>query len=153
MTRQNRRSTRARGFSLVEVTVALGILGFGLLSLAAMQVHALQSGANGRQMTNAVAIARDQMQLVNVLPYTSVAPTAGSEAPSWIDVPGHALGELPVRVGTSGQPAPASHLFNVTWRVTNVDPTGDRRNVDIQVAWNDEVQGPRTYTLSSVIVR
>lgn len=46
-----------RGFTLVEVMVALTIFAIALLGLAGMQVTAIQGGATSQRVTSAVALA------------------------------------------------------------------------------------------------
>ena len=45
------------GFTLIEAMIAMSILAFGLLALAAMQLHAMKGGASGRNTSEAADIA------------------------------------------------------------------------------------------------
>lgn len=65
------------GFSLLEVLIALAILGFGLLSLAAMQIHAMREGSTSRYSSDAARIARDQMEQIQRMPFATVGAAAG----------------------------------------------------------------------------
>lgn len=59
-----------RGFTLLEVLVAITILAIGILALARMQVQAVQSNSSGRQLTEATILAQDKVEdirLVNKL--------------------------------------------------------------------------------------
>ncbi|MCC5901597.1 MAG: type IV pilus modification protein PilV [Halomonas sp.] len=52
------------GFSLIEVLVALVILAFGLLGVAAMQLKSLQSASAGYQRSMASVAAIDAQELI-----------------------------------------------------------------------------------------
>ena len=49
---------QSSGFSLLEVTVAIGILSYGLMALAVMQLEALSQGAAGKHSVDAAAVGR-----------------------------------------------------------------------------------------------
>ena len=145
------RKNRSEGFSLLEVTISLGILGYGMLSIAAMQLQALSFGANGKQYRQAVEIAKDQMELVQILPWTELAPTTGYEAPAWISVPGYAAGELPVRVDLpDAVDGAVDQVYTVAWRVADANVDATLREVDVRVTWTEASQRARTFAISSV---
>ncbi len=50
-------SRSLRGFTILEVMIVIGVLSFGLLSLSAMQIHAMKGGNQGRHATRAAALA------------------------------------------------------------------------------------------------
>ncbi|WP_317629619.1 prepilin-type N-terminal cleavage/methylation domain-containing protein [Halomonas sp. 7T] len=53
-----------QGFSLIEVLIALVVLAFGLMGVAAMQMKALQSATEGYQRSIAVVAAVDAQERV-----------------------------------------------------------------------------------------
>lgn len=55
---------RQRGFSLIEALIALAMLAFGLIGVAAMQLKALQSTSAGYQRTLANVAAIDAQERV-----------------------------------------------------------------------------------------
>ena len=68
---------RTGGFTLVEVMIVIGILTFGLLSLAAMQIKAMHGSDRGRHATNAAAIAESKMEQLQQDAWASIAVTGG----------------------------------------------------------------------------
>ena len=53
---------RSRGFSLIEVMLALGILGFGILAMMAAQLTSMRFSSDSRKHTLAMKLAEDQME-------------------------------------------------------------------------------------------
>lgn len=122
------------GFTLIEVMVAMGIVGFGLLTLAAMQLHALKQSTSGRHSGDASAVARTHLEQAHRLPWgdldeaidTWVAPTwsgSASVAITLVDIPG-------------GQTA-IEQVYDVDWRVSDVGTSGCLRDIEVRVRWTE----------------
>ncbi len=81
------RSTRGQsGVTLVEMMVALGIMAFGILTMALMQLAALKQGTQGQHTTDAAAVGRTYLEQVHRLPWSELttAVAAGDWTnPSW----------------------------------------------------------------------
>lgn len=133
------RARSQRGFTLIEVTIALGILAVGMLSLAMMQLHALNAGSRGRHTTQASVIARDQLERFQRMAWADVGVTAGWTAA--------------VPVTNVIQATPVNRIeqtYNVQWRITD-QIVGRTRAVDVRVTWTEADQvNPKTVTFSSV---
>lgn len=75
-----RQSFRAQaGFSLIEVLVALVILGVGLMGLARLQLFMLAGTADTAAYDHAVRLANDQLELLRYTAISRAAPTAGAD--------------------------------------------------------------------------
>jgi type II secretory pathway pseudopilin PulG len=61
---------RERGLTLVEVPIAMTILGFGLLAMAPMFTSAVRTNASSNQLTNANTLAREKMEELIGFPST-----------------------------------------------------------------------------------
>jgi hypothetical protein len=110
------RQTRARGgYSLVELALAVGMLGFGMLSFGATQMESFAQSAEGCEYRGAVQIARGQLELVQILPWDRLVPTDGFSAPPWIDVPGYFPGELPAYACAGASSLTGGRSYRVVW--------------------------------------
>lgn len=61
---------RERGLTLVEVPIAMTILGFGLLAMAPMFTSSVRTNASSMQLTNANTLAREKMEELTGFPST-----------------------------------------------------------------------------------
>ena len=59
------------GFTLLEVLMAMALLAFGILAVGSMQVTSIKANAHANQMTAASVWARDRMEGLMALAYTS----------------------------------------------------------------------------------
>jgi type IV pilus assembly protein PilV len=138
-----RRADRRRsGFSLLELMFAMVILAGGLLAMLMVQMQALQQGRYGRHTSEAMQLARDQMELFMRLPWGAAAV----QPAAWT---------VPAPVGVNVQNedgAQTQQVFNVRWRITAAGFNPSLRTVDVDVTWNEQTANPgfqRRYVLTS----
>ena len=141
-----RRSMQTRqsdgGFTLLEVMISLAILGLGLAPVLILQVAALRGESRGRHTTAAAMIARDQLERIQRMPYSStdLDPVAWT-TPPWLANGGNPAlnpGEVPVRVTQSSGTA-TEHVYTVFYRVTaDAGGNANLRDVDVEVTWTED---------------
>lgn len=71
--------SRAAGFTLIEVLVAMAIAAVGFLGLAATHIASVRATAIGRNMGIATNVATERLETMRRLPYDSIvsgSPTA-----------------------------------------------------------------------------
>ena len=66
-------SMRSKGFSRIEVVIALFILAICLLALAGLMVTTTRNSSFGGHMTEASTFAQDKLEQLRVSPWTGVA--------------------------------------------------------------------------------
>ncbi|MEL7537462.1 MAG: type IV pilus modification protein PilV [Pseudomonadota bacterium] len=64
---------RVRGFTLIEVLVAMVVMAIGMLGIAGMYVHSLQAGRTSQLRTQAVLLASDVADRVRANPLGGIA--------------------------------------------------------------------------------
>lgn len=133
---QSCRSCSGRsGFSLIEVMVAMLILGFGLLTVATAQIYAVKGGQLGRHKTQAVALAQSQMEQLETLSWTAIPPggwTAGANITTTVQAPVNHV----------------EHTYVMQQRITDVIPA-QTRSLDVRISWTEANGQAKTYTLTS----
>jgi Tfp pilus assembly protein PilV len=77
---------RDRGVTIIEVPIALAMLGFGLLAMAPVFTGAVRTNASAHQLTNANTLAREKMEELIGFPSTdprlAVAAAANAAVPT-----------------------------------------------------------------------
>ena len=122
-TSSRRRRGRQSGISLIEVIIALSILGFGMLGIAAAQVSAYRFSDSSRDRTLAHQLAQQQIELFQAMSTNSieVIRAAGPNDP---------LNPI--------DPDPNDNtpmIFNRSWTITPDTPEIDVYTVVVNVAW------------------
>ena len=134
-----RRSRTTAGFTILEVMIVIGILSFGLLSLAAMQIQAMKGSDRGRHATDAAAIAESKMEQLQQDAWASIAVTGG------FVTDGPEQNTIQLAGGTNIN----ERVYNVFYQITDVQATFTRA-IDVQVSWTEKSGESRSITLSSI---
>lgn len=136
----------SRGVSLVEAVVALAVMGFGMLGVAAMQSSIRYNADVARQRAEAVRVANEAIEVMR-----SYATVTASGKVDYTDI---ATG-IPALVATI--PLPASVVgTNATYTrtVTVFDtPAQNRKTVQVTVSWLDRTNTQQDVRFSTEIHR
>ncbi|MBW2235137.1 MAG: prepilin-type N-terminal cleavage/methylation domain-containing protein [Deltaproteobacteria bacterium] len=136
--RRRRREEGRAGFTLLEVVIALGVLTFGLLGVAAMQLYSLRQGQVGKHTTQASILAQDQVENLMRSTFTALVPTGG-----WQNVT-TVTNSIVTNSGTREDVA-----FSVDQRISNVT-VGFTKSVDVRVTWADQDDPNRALVISTL---
>ncbi len=123
-----------RGFSLIEVLIAIVILTVGLLSLAQMMVLSTRANTLSGRMTSCSALAKEQLERLKAAPFYTIAPTVRNPMLT-------AGGDVNATVAgysqfydADGLPSVAANaLFETRWLVTDVPTAMPMQMVQIQM--------------------
>jgi type IV pilus assembly protein PilV len=106
-----------KGFTLIEVLIVLAIFSIGILAVAAMQMTSTKGNASARRITEATALAENQIENLMQVSYdhadlnTATNPHGSTQGP-----------------------------YTINWNVTEVDldadGTNDSKTVDVTVNWS-----------------
>ena len=72
--------TNQKGFTLLELLIALVILAIGLLGLAGLHIAAIQGNVSGFKLSAASAIAQERIEELKTMDTTSAALSVGDHA-------------------------------------------------------------------------
>ena len=104
--------SKSKGFTLLEVLVALIILSFALLALAGLMVTTTKNNAVGNYVTEAATFAQDKLEELRALKWENLIDGNNTDQ----------------RGGSTG--------INYT-RNWNVKTNGSLKTITINVDWND----------------
>jgi type IV pilus assembly protein PilV len=106
-----------KGFTLIEVLIVMSIFSIGILAVAAMQMTSTKGNASARRMTEATALAENQIENLMQLPY----------------------GDEDLNPATNPHPGPQGSPYTINWNVTEIDldadGTNDSKTIDVTVNW------------------
>lgn len=137
-----------KGFSLLEVLIALVILALGLLALGNMQVMGIGGNASGQKMTTATTLAQDAMEGLTNVPYNTVDLRAGVDGTA-----GNFDNDYPEF--NNGVVAASKTFMGVNYvRTYMVDRdypfAGETMTIQVTVNWTDQAGNTHSVTTASV---
>jgi type IV pilus assembly protein PilV len=136
--RASRRS-RVGGVSLLEVVIALAVLGFGMLGAAAAQIAAFRASDESQERMIAQSLAQQQVELFREMSRTSLETirAAGSTDPS-----------NPIDPDPNDAKAMA---FNRTWTITPDTPEDDVYTIVVNVSWTSAKGGTQNVQIETFV--
>ncbi len=113
---------REKGFTLVEVMIAIAILTFGILAVASMQTSSIYGNSVANRLTEGTSWAGNKMEELLTIPDTDAGLSSGTHGPET------------VMSGVS--------RYDVDWEVIDsVDPSNplaDAKLIIVTVTWQDK---------------
>ena len=145
-------SKDTKGFSLIEVIMAMGIMSVGLLAVAAMQISTVRNNKTGNTFTQATALARSQMEVIK-----------NGDITRGTDILNGALNvRIPDPLGPMDENEAPGGIYTRSWTLFPylVDTDGDgivdapsafARRVQVDVSFPFVGRGTRTVTLIAIV--
>jgi prepilin-type N-terminal cleavage/methylation domain-containing protein len=113
---------KERGFSLIEILIALVILSIALLGLAGLMATTTRNNAAGGHLTEAATLVQDTLERLRLTPLSILTANIAAGAPQ-VDYPVGSTGITYTRTWSYTQTIPAvSNLHTITITVTWNDP-------------------------------
>ena len=134
-----------RGFTLIEVLVAISILCFGLLGVAAMQVSSIRGNDLASDLTEASVWASDHLEML------MRTAAADYNDPLLSDTDGDGDGGL----GETGASADYQQMtpdnrFTINWNVSVNSPLTNTKTVNVIVSWSGQF-GTKNVSIRQII--
>ena len=108
---------KEKGFSLIEMLIAMSVLAFGMLAAASMQYSTIRNNTTGNTSTQANSLARAQLEMLKSQDIGSTELAVGD----YVE---------PAPVDANGNPG---GIYNRSWRI---DPLGtSARRIRVTVEW------------------
>jgi type IV pilus assembly protein PilV len=132
-----------KGFTLLEVIVAISVLTIGLLAVASMQVSAIRGNASAYGITEATSWAADQVEKLMVLPYdhSELVDTDGDGTDEdvngdGVDDDGGNFGLEDTTVNTADHQVTRGK-YTVYWNIAADVEADNTKTVNVIVTWTD----------------
>ncbi len=136
-----------KGFTIIEVMIAVAILAIGLLGIASMQMSAIKGNKLSDNITCALTLAEDKMEELLGLDYnnaeledvvTSNNSSLSRTASGWID-------HQELNVDETGK-INAGHFTRI-WNIADNTPLTNNKTINVIVLWGN---GEHQVSLTSI---
>lgn len=77
MAKKNNKKILQKGFTLVEVIISVGIIGFTIFSIYSSLSGVMKVGSDAKQRTGAIALANEKMEVMRNLSYEEIGVVGG----------------------------------------------------------------------------
>ena len=115
-----------KGFSLVELLIAMAIMALAMLAAASMQFGSIRNNTNGNMVTQANMLAKAKMEELKNTTDLSTLGVGGDDGDDGIDGAGKAGG-----------------IYKRSWKIESLGTTA--RRITVTVEWT---KGSRTHSIS-----
>ncbi|MBF6022767.1 type IV pilus modification protein PilV [Lysobacter niastensis] len=147
-------SHRAKGFSLLEVLIAVVVLSFGLLALAALQSRIFQASAEAKAQSVGLAMAKAKIE--DMRSYMTMAQyqglTSGSDSATTVDGTSYRRSWTVKRYAVAVGSTTFSEYTNVTANLPAAySPNREFKTVQMEVTWTDPSNQQRWVRMEDAI--
>jgi prepilin-type N-terminal cleavage/methylation domain-containing protein len=132
--------SRAAGFTLLEVMIAMGLLGVAILGVLGAQLSALKFTRDSRLRAEAMFLAEQQLEAFQAMSSANVLAAIGD--PDYPNDPNNPI-----------DPSPGdgdSTTFTRSWDIAPDDPEADVITISVSVVWVNSLGRSQTMTLRTM---
>lgn len=144
---------KEKGFSLLEVMVAITLLTFGILAVASMQVSAIRGNALSRDLTKASSLARGKVEELMLAGYNDPDLADGPDGDGTnqdanddgLDDDGGNFGldDTAGADGNDSETSPSGITYRLFWNVAEDEPLDGAKTIRVIVTWTERGAGKR----------
>ena len=147
------RSQASRGFTLLEVMVASGILASSLLFVFSFHSQAVRLNKNAKVVTDCTYLAQTQMERLFMLPWTKGSvhtdlqdsggtdPTTAADPWAYLEHPMSSAAPNPVNASNDAQAALGVTRYLVTWDTEMMDTNETWMRIRVRCQYKDQTFG------------
>ena len=127
-----------KGFTIIEIMIAIVILAIGLLSVASMQINAIKGNKFSDNITCALTLAEDKMEELLGLDYNNPEledTVVGNNSdlsridPGWID-------RQELNIDEAGRSNAGK--FRRVWNIADNGPVENNKTITVIVTWDND---------------
>ncbi|OEU50130.1 MAG: hypothetical protein BA871_04040 [Desulfuromonadales bacterium C00003096] len=117
------KKSNQKGFSLIEILIAITVFSIGILALGKMQITAIKGNSFANDLTMATTLAQDKAEELTGLPYDDPLINADGNQ--------------------------ANGRYNISWNIANDYPINNTKTINIIVTWS--IRGnPKSTSITSM---
>lgn len=114
-------SSKANGFTLIEVMVAMLVLSIGLMAMLQTLGYAISHNRSNKLRNDAILIADQAMMIDRAKPFSSISSASTlTKVPFALGFVNYSVIEKVSKIGSSNPPTSKNVQFTVVWRDRSV---------------------------------
>ena len=144
-----RTTNNKKGFTLIELMVAMVVLAFGILGFMFLQTRSIKGRVFSREMNRAITIAQQHMEILMGTDFDDSLLDMGNHPTATEDSDGNNDGQLTINY--------QNFHYNIIWIISPIDVDNDGTNdndfkkITVSCQWVlKDSANPHTYTLEFV---
>jgi len=144
-----RTTNNNKGFTLIELMVAMVVLAFGILGFMFLQTRSIEGRVFSREMNRAITIAQQHMEILMGTDFDDSLLDMGNHPTATEDSDGNNDGQLTINY--------QNFHYNIIWIISPIDVDNDGTNdndfkkITVSCQWVlKDSANPHTYTLEFV---
>ncbi|MCD6198997.1 MAG: prepilin-type N-terminal cleavage/methylation domain-containing protein [Deltaproteobacteria bacterium] len=151
-----------RGFSLIEILIAITVFAIGILAVGNMQITAIKGNSFANDLTEAVTLAQSKMEELISLNYNDpllddgdLDGTNQDLDDDGIDDGGNDFGlnDIGNADGSEQYQAVGNLQYNIFWNIAPDEPTTDTKIIRVIVTWRSHGGLTRNVSFDAVKAR
>ena len=126
-----------KGFTLIEVLVAMAVFSVALLGLEKMQIGALQVNTIASRLTQGTTLAQDRVEWLMALPYNDRMLADTTDKGIFTSYPN----------ADNPDPNPPPQGYTIRWDVDTNVPSAGIKTINVFVTWRNR-NASKTFSLA-----
>lgn len=127
---------RERGFTLIEIMIAIVVFSIGVLAIASLQIKAVQGNAHAKRITTSATWSQDKVERFISLPY--FFPSSPDHHPDFIDKDGDGEAGLDDATPGTADYFEIHDLYTIFWNVAHDCPVDNTKTIRVIVTWSSD---------------
>jgi len=126
------KKSNQKGFSLIEILIAITVFAIGILAVGKMQIAAIKGNSFANDLTKATTLAQDRMEELIGFPYddTDLDDTDTDDKAGLDD-------NTTATADHNDSNNPVDGRYNIFWNIATDHPINNTKEIRVIVRWTD----------------
>ena len=121
-----------KGFTLIEILIAITVFAIGILAVAKMQITAVKGNSFANNLSKATTLAQNRMEKLIGLPYSdSLNNDRDGDGNGGLD-------DTNVAADHNDPNNPVDGRYNIFWNIAANDPIINTKKIRVIIIWTDK---------------
>ena len=121
-----------KGFSLIEILIAITVFAIGILAVGKMQITSIKGNSFANELTSATILAQDKTEELISLPYdTDLLKDSDTDGKAGLD-------DTNAAADHNDPNNPVNDRYNIFWNIATDYPINNTKKIRIIVSWTDK---------------